>query len=144
MARYLALHGPDGADRYLLMAGRLDMPAEFVDGARAGMLYHFPNAVDLELSDRRPTTDQESIELRIAGATFYDRYTERLTGTDLRKAIYVYATADTVVGRLAEPEARFLQDNGAAVIAGEGANHFNLALDQPILDRIHAALQEQP
>ena len=79
VARYLALHGPDGADRYLLMAGRLDMPTDFVDGALAGMLYHFPNAVAPELSDRRPTTDQESIELRIAGATFHDRYTERLT-----------------------------------------------------------------
>ena len=144
VARYLALHGPHGADRYLLMAGRLDMPAEFVAGALAGMLYHFPNAVAPELSDRRPTTDQESIELRIAGATFYDRYTERLTGTDLRKAIYVYATADTVVGRLAEPEVRFLQDNGAAVIAGEGANHYNLALNQAILDQIHEALQDQP
>ena len=88
------------------------------------MLYHFPNAVDLELSDRRPTTDQESIELRIAGATFHDRYTERLSDTDLRKAIYVYATADTVVGRLAEPEVRFLQDNEATVIPGEGANHY--------------------
>ena len=66
MARYLALHGPDGADRYPLMAGRLDMPTNFVDGALAGMLYHFPNTVALELSDRRPTTDQESIELRIA------------------------------------------------------------------------------
>ena len=64
VARYLALHGPDGADRYLLMAGRLDMPTEFVDGALAGMLYHFPNTVAAELSDRRPTTDQESIELR--------------------------------------------------------------------------------
>ena len=79
VARYLALHGPDGADRYLLMAGRLDIPTDFVDGALAGMLYHFPNAVAPELSDRRPTTDQESIELRIAGATFHDRYTERLT-----------------------------------------------------------------
>ena len=144
VARYLALHGPDGADRYLLMAGRLDMPTDFVDGALAGMLYHFPNTVAAELSDQRPTTDQESIELRIAGATFHDRYTERLTGTDLHKAIYVYATADTVVGRLAEPEARFLQDNGAAVIAGEGANHYNLALNQAILDRIHDALQDQP
>ena len=144
VARYLALHGPDGADRYLLMAGRLDMPAEFVGGALAGMLYHFPNTVDLELSDRRPTNDQESIELRMAGATFRDRYTERLTDTDLSKAIYVYATADTVVGRLAEPELRFLQKNEATVIPGEGANHYTLALDQAILDRIHEALQEQP
>ena len=144
VARYLALHGPDGGDRYPLMARRLDMPTDFVDGALARMLYHFPNAVDPELSDRRPTTDQESIELRMAGATFHDRYTERLSDTDLHKAIYVYATADTVVGRLAEPEVRFLQDNEATVIAGDGANHVNLALDQTILDRIHAALQQQP
>ena len=144
VARYLALHGPDGADRYLLMAGRLDMPPKFVNGALAGMIYHFPNAVDPELSDRRPTTDRESIKLRIAGATFRDRYTERLSGTDLRKAIYVYATADTVVGRLAEPELRFLQKNEATVIPGEGANHYTLALDQAILDRIHDALQKQP
>ena len=144
VARYLTLHGPDGADRYVLMAGRLDMPTDFVNGALEGMLYHFPNTVDLELSDRRPTNDQESIELRMAGATFYDRYTERLSDTDLSKAIYVYATADTVVGQLAEPEVRFLQDNGATVIAGEGANHYNLALNQAILDRIHDALHEQP
>ena len=76
--------------------------------------------------------------------TFHDRYTERLSDTDLRKAIYVYATADTVVGRLAEPEVRFLQDNGATVIPGEGANHYTLALNQTILDRIHDALQNQP
>ena len=56
----------------------------------------------------------------------------------------MYATADTVVGRLAEPELRFLQKNEATVIPGEGANHYTLALDQAILDRIHAALQQQP
>ena len=33
------------------------------------------------------------------------------------------------MGRLAEPELRFLQDNGATVIAGDGANHYNLALN---------------
>ena len=144
VARYLALHGPDGADRYLLMAGRLDMPREFVDGALAGMLYHFPNTTDPEPSGRRPTTDEESIKLLIAGATFRDRYTERLADTDLRKAIYVYATADTVVGRLSPDEVAFLEDKGSRVIVGEGANHVSLALDRAILDRIHEALQEQP
>ena len=49
-----------------------------------------------------------------------------------------------MVGRLAQPELRFLQENEATVIAGEGANHLTLALDQAILDRIHDALQDQP
>ena len=83
-------------------------------------------------------------ELRIAGATFHDRYTERLAGTDLRKAIYAYATADTVVGRLSEAEIRFLDENGVTVIAGEGANHVSLALDRGVLTRIRAALLEHP
>ena len=144
VARYLALHGPDGADRYLLMAGRLDMPREFVDGALAGMLYHFPDATDPEPSGRRPTTAEESIELLIAGATFHDRYTGRLAGTDLRKAIYVFATADTVVGRLSPDEVAFLDGKGSTVIAGEGASHVSLALDRAILDRIRDALEEQP
>ena len=144
VARYLAQHGPGGADRYLLMAGRLDMPREFVDGALAGMLYHFPDATDPEPSGRRPTTDEEAIELLIAGATFHDRYTDRLAGTDLRKAIYVYATADTVVGRLSDAEVRFLEHKGGTVIVGEGANHVSLVLDRNILDRIRDALAEQP
>ena len=62
VARYLALHGPDGADRYLLMAGRLDMPTDFVNGALEGMLYHFPNTVDRgavrPAADHRPGVDQ--------------------------------------------------------------------------------------
>lgn len=145
VARYLALHGPGGADRYVLMAGRLDMPRAFVAGAlQEGMLYHFPNATDPAPSDRRPATGKEWIELRIAGATFHDRYTERLAGADLRKAIYAYATEDTVVGRLSEREVRFLEESGARVIAGEGANHVSLALDRGVLNRIREALLEDP
>ena len=144
VARYLARHGPGGADRYLMIAGRLDMPREFVDGAMAGMLYHFPDATAPEPSGRRPTTDEEAIELLIAGATFHDRYTERLAGTDLRKAIYVYATRDTVVGRLSDAELRFLEQSGSTVIVGEDANHVSLVLDRNILDRIRDALAERP
>ena len=144
VARYLALHGPDRADRYVLMAGRLDMPREFVDGAlRKGMLYHFPDAVDPAPSGRSPTTDEEWIALIMAGATFHDRYTARLAGTDLSKVIYAYATADTVVGRLSDAEIRFLEEAGSTVIAGEGAGHATLWLDRAVLERIREALDEQ-
>jgi pimeloyl-ACP methyl ester carboxylesterase len=145
VARYLAQHGPVSADRYVLMAGRLDMPREFVDGALLeGVLYHFPNATDPAPSGRTPTTAEEWIELRMAGATFHDRYTRRLAGTDLSTAIYAYATADTVVGRLSEPELRFLEESGATVIAGEGANHVSLAFNQDVIARIRDALEDGP
>ena len=144
VARYLALHGPDGADRYLLMAGRLDMPADFVDGALAGMLYHFPDTVAAELSDRRrPRTRSRSSGALPARPFTTATRNDSPTPTCARR-FYVYATADTVVGRLAEPKCVSSRTTGATVIAGEGANHYNLALNQAILDRIHDALQQQP
>jgi pimeloyl-ACP methyl ester carboxylesterase len=144
VARYLSRWGPEAADRYVMIAGRLNMPREFVDGALAGTFYDFPNATDAELSDRQPATDREFIELRIAGATFFDRYTQRLAHTDLRQAIYVYGTADTVVGRLLDAEVQFLKDKGSTVIVAEGASHVSLVLDPAVLGQIHDALQHQP
>ena len=41
MARYLAHPGPDAAHRYLIIAGRLDMPEEVVNGFLMGMPYLF-------------------------------------------------------------------------------------------------------
>ena len=43
--RYLWRKGPDAADRYLVMAGRVDMQREVVDGVLAGQYYYFPDAV---------------------------------------------------------------------------------------------------
>ena len=46
-ARYLWRRGHEAADRYVLMAGRLDMPQIVVDGIlNDGVLHWFPNAVD--------------------------------------------------------------------------------------------------
>ena len=43
VTRYLALKGPEAADQYLLMAGRLDMPEVVVKGFLSGTAYYFPN-----------------------------------------------------------------------------------------------------
>lgn len=94
MARYLWQKGPDAADRFLIMAGRLDMPEEVVNGFLTGTRYYFPDAVTPTAFPPFPVppTDQELMEMRIAGATGHDRYTERLANTDLRRVIYVYGT----------------------------------------------------
>ena len=141
-ARYLAADGPGAADRYALIAGRLDMPATFVDGALDGVLHHFPNAVDAQPFPVQPATGREFIRLRIMGATAHDRYTERLAGADLQRVLYVYGTADTVVGRLSAAEVTFLESAGSRIIAVPGGNHLSPVLNSTVVQQIIDALQE--
>ena len=140
--RYLAADGPGAADRYVLIAGRLDMPEEFVDGALSGEFFYFPDAVFPREFPLQPMTDREFIRLRIMGATAHDRYTERLAGTDLQRVIYVYGAADTVVGRLTAAEVVFLESTGSRIIAVQGGSHLSLVIDPAVVQQIVDALQE--
>ena len=66
--RYLWRKGAGAADRYLIMAGRLDMPRVVVDGVLEGEFYYFPNAVDpapvppLPIEFLPPTTERELLQ----------------------------------------------------------------------------------
>ncbi len=142
MARYLSHHGPAAADRYLIMAGRLDMPEEVVNGFLTGTPYLFPDGVTpTAVPSLAPPTDRELMEWRIAGATGHDRYTERLADTDLQRIIYVYGTLDDAVGRLTDDEVGFLKSRGATVIPIEGG-HTSMFEDVEAVQRISEALQE--
>ena len=141
--RYLALEGPGDVDRFLIMAGRLDMPRVVVDGALHGVWHHFPNGGDpVRHPSLQPVTSQHLTELRIAGAAAHDRYTARLAGTDLSRVIYVYGTADEAIGRLSEAEDSFLRSRGSTVIAVEGGRHTSMFEDPGAIRRIVAALQQ--
>ena len=146
MARYLSHHGPDAADRHLIMAGRLDMPEEVVNGFLMGMPYLFQDGITpIQVPFPVPPTEQERdralMEMRIAGATGHDRYTERLAEMDLGNVIYAYGTRDVVVGRLTEDEVGFLESGGAEVIAIQG-DHDSMFVDPVAAQRISNALQE--
>ena len=148
VARYLALRGPEAADRYLLMAGRLDMPEEVVNGFLAGTAYYFPDGVtpapvpgqDHPLVP--PKTARELMEMRIAAATGHTRYTTELAGTDLRKVMYVYGTVDMIVGRLTDAEVLFLESAGSTVIAVQDGSHTSMFEDPEAARRISDALNE--
>lgn len=146
MARYLSHHGPEAADRYLIMAGRLDMPEEVVNGFLMGMPYLFQNGVTpIQVPFFLPPTernrDQALMEMRIAGATGHDRYTERLAETDLQKVIYVFGTLDDTVGRLTEDEVEFLESGGATVIPIQDGGHASMFEDVDAVQEISEALR---
>ncbi len=142
-ARYLWQKGPDAADRFLIMAGRLDMPEEVVNGFLTGTLYYFPDGVTPTALPPFPvpSTDQNLMEWRIAGATGHDRYTKRLAETNLQKVIYVYGTQDVQVGRLTDDEVGFLKSRGARVIDIQG-DHDSMFVDPAAAQKISDALQE--
>ena len=146
VTRYLALKGPEAADQYLLMAGRLDMPKVVVDGFLEGTVYWFPNAVKPEEFPGQdllpPKTDRELMEMRIAAATGHDRYTRRLAGTDLEQVIYVYGTNDMAVGRLTDAEVAFLDAKGSTVIPVQDGGHTSMFMDPDVAKRISDALNE--
>ena len=142
-ARYLWRKGPGAADRYLIMAGRLDMQREVVDGVLAGQYYYFPDAVNPAPVPPYPVpiTEREILELRIMGATGHDRYTERLAGTDLSRVLYVYGIEDMIVGRLTEDEVGFPTSSGSRVLAVQGG-HVAMFEDPEVAGQIAAALAE--
>ena len=140
--RYLALEGPGEVDRFLIMAGRLDMPRVVVDGALNGVWHHFPNGGEpVRHPSLQPATNQHFIELRIAAAAAHDRYTARLAGTDLSRVIYVYGTADEAIGRLSAAEDSFLRSMGSTVIEVAGGHHTSMFEDPETIRRIVEALQ---
>ena len=144
-ARYLWRKGPGAADRYLIMAGRLDMQREVVDGVLGGQYYYFPDTVNPAPFPVPPypvpITERQILELRIMGATGHDRYTERLAGTDLSRVLYVYGSEDMIVGRLTEDEVRFLTSSGSRVLAVQGG-HVSMFEDPEVARQIAAALAE--
>lgn len=148
VARYLALRGPEAADRYLLMAGRLDMQEEVVGGFLTGTAYYFPDAVtptEVPGQDHPlfpPKTARELMEMRIAGATGHDRYTELLRGRDLQRVVYVYGTNDIAVGRLTDDEVTFLESAGSTVIAVQDGSHTSMFEDPEVARRISDAFNE--
>jgi len=146
-ARYLWRKGPGAADRYLVMAGRLDMQREVVDGVLGGQYYYFPDAVNPEPVPRppppfaEPITEREILELRIMGATGHDRYTQRLAATDLSRVLYVYGIEDRIVGRLTDAEVGFLESRGSRVLAVQGG-HVSMFEDPEVARQVAAALAE--
>ena len=146
VTRYLALKGPEAADQYLLMAGRLDMPLDVVEGFRTGTEFWFPNAIEPEPFPGQeflpPKTQRKLMEMRIAAATGHDRYTRRLVDTNLEQVIYVYGTNDIQVGRLTDEEVAFLESAGSTVIPVQDGNHTSMFTDPVVAQMISDALNE--
>ena len=143
--RYLALKGPGGADRYVIMAGRLDIERKMYenrlsklhDGSTVAYYYEGGTTltrIDLADDPDAPLRDDMlprwlRMQAAFQGALGRHRYTRLLAGADLSKVIYAYGTMDAEIGRLTGDEIAFLESKGAKVFAVEGGH--GSMLDEP-------------
>ena len=161
--RYLALKGPGAADRYVIMAGRLDIEltmyenrlSKLHDASTVAWFYEGgttltrfdQGAGPIDPDPDAPPVDSvlpRSVRMQAVfqGALGQHRYTRLLAGTDLSKVIYAYGTTDEAVGRLTGEEVTFLESRGAEVLAVEGG-HGSMLDDPAASARIVALLEDR-
>ena len=151
--RYLALKGPGAADRYVIMAGRLDIERKMYENRLSKLrdastvAYFYEGGTTLTRFDQADVSDDPDAPLEngvlphplrmqavFQGALGKHRYTRLLAGTDLSKVIYAYGTMDQAIGRLTDGEVAFLESRGAEVLAVEGGH--GSMFDEPAATRI--------
>lgn len=117
-------HFPALADRYVVLAGRLTDPEPIVKQHLKGFngeyhedgLTYVPEDEHADLSEYSASEIQAySAKQLLKAAIGQVDYTQSLSGKDLSKWTYFYATNDTHVGRLSEAEIAFLKFHGAQV-----------------------------
>ena len=121
----LATQG-DIADGYLIVVGRLDMPAEVWQPFSEGQMVGFIDGVTIEpvsadgagMGGDGEFTDSNMAKL--AAGLGHKRYTDLLADVDLSNVVYVYGKTDEQVGRLLDAEVAFLEGKDVTVIVGDG------------------------
>lgn len=119
----IAREGPDVADRYLIMIGRLDLNDIIWQGASEGRNGFFEDGINPVLEDEIAEDVIERNLNRLAAGFAMNRYTEVLNQyQDLSKIVYVYGRNDEVIGSLTEAEDQFLVSKNATILAGNGGH----------------------
>ena len=135
ITRYLWKKGVRAADKYIIMAGRLDMEQKAVEGFLGKRYWYFPEPdfEPVEHPTRQPETHENPShakqELFLLGVMGKERYTQRLDGLDLSKVIYIFANSDQATGILTSQEQSFLIQAGVSLMEIDG-DHSDM-FDEP-------------
>jgi len=133
----IAKKGITSADKYLIIAGRLDMNNSIWQAAAEGRNGYFENGVTPIIQEDLPKTAKERNLNRISAGFAMNRYTELWsTIDDLSNVTYIYGEIDQAVGSLTPTEVQFLESKNTNLIATPG-NHddtLGMYLVQGIID----------
>ena len=124
VTNYLADKGSEAADKYVIMAGRLDAEKALYEGLINKQYYYYPDFVTPTLHpSTQPTNDNERMELFLAGIIGKNRYTQKLKSIDLSRVIYSWAYDDDALGRLTQKERDFLVQKNVTTYEIESGGH---------------------
>lgn len=129
---------PNIADKVIIMAGRLDMPAIVWENFRDGNFYGFPDGVTPTADGGPAETGGDLSYTRLQAGLGKNRFTELLATKDITNVIYVFGTRDEAVGSLTAAEEQFLTTKNATVLKIDNGDHSSMF--QP--DALNAILGE--
>ena len=129
------------ADGYLIAVGRIDMPdgiwTEFAEGRTAGFVRGVEIVKDAGDDASGAAGDVfHRNSARLAAGLGHHRYSQRLASVDMANVVYLYATLDEQVGRLAGAEVEFLTGRGARIIEPDGGHAIPPAVISDALTRL--------
>jgi len=124
VTRYLAHKGNSSADKFIIMAGRIDTEKVFYEGLISRQYLYFPDYKTPTIHPSiQPETEEERTELLLIGTIVKPRYSQKLKTLNLNNLIYVYAKDDDAVGQLTESERQFLDSKQTKIVAIEKGGH---------------------
>jgi len=119
----IATKGIDIADRFLIIAGRLDINDIMWQALSEGGSGYFENGVTPVLDPFPAESVIERNLARVTAALGMQRYTQRFNLIeDLSTVTYMYGTLDEAVGSLSAEEVQFLVSKNAVVVEGNGSH----------------------
>ena len=126
----IAKKGINSADKYLIIAGRLDMNDIVWQAAAEGKTSYFENGITPIIDpDPNPDVKERNLE-RIAAGFVMNRYTQLFNPIEsLSNLTYIYGAKDQAVGSLTDNEVQFLESKNANVIKGPGDHDATLGLN---------------
>lgn len=117
----IAEKGINSADKYLIIAGRLDINDIIWQAVAEGKKGSFENGIT-PIVEEEPDVKERNFN-RISAGFAMNRYTQLFnTIEDLSNITYIYGENDEAVGRLTTNEVQFLESKNTNIISGPG-NH---------------------
>ncbi len=148
VTKYIAEKGNTTADKFVIMAARLEMQPEVPDNFLQGRPYYFLNGTTPKEEDRAELLeDYNDIKqscpsvFSFLGAIGSERFSSKITTQDLSNVIYVYAKDDFQTGGLLTTETTFLNDRMVKVIEINSGGH-GAMFDSPYPKQIFDLLQQ--
>jgi len=130
VTKYIAEKGNNTADKFIIMAARIEMQSEVPNNFLQGRPYYFLNGTTPKEEDRSELLEEYNkikqscpSVFSFLGAIGSERFSSTIATRDLSNVIYVFAKDDLQTGGLLETEKIFLRDRKVKVIEIETGGH---------------------